>query len=89
MCVVLEIMSVIFGGPHYYMIYKTNGSVKGECADGYVFSNIINKGCAGDTVVPISLILPSVMFHVFCQNTVTPFELTFRLRVKSVLFVFS
>ena len=88
MCVMLEIMSVIFGGLHYYMTYKTNGSLKRECPDGYVFSNIINKGCAEDTVVPIFLILPSVMFHVFCQNTVTPFELTFRLRVKSCCLYF-
>jgi len=48
------------------MIYKINGSLKGECPDRYVFSNIVNKGCAGDTVVPTSLILPTVMFHVFC-----------------------
>jgi len=83
MCVVLEIMSVIFRGSHYYMIYKTNGSLKGECTDGYVFSNIIKKGCAGDVVVPLSL-----MFHVFCQNTITAFELTFRLRVKSCCLYF-
>lgn len=64
MRVVFEIMYVIFGGPHYYMIYKTNGSLKGECPGGYLFSNIINTGCAVDTVVPNSLILPSVTFHV-------------------------
>lgn len=83
MCFVLEIISVIFGGPRYCMIYKTNGSLKAECPDGYVFSDIVNKGCPWDTVVPISLILPTVIFHVFCQNTATPFEFTFRLRVKS------
>jgi len=83
MCFVPEIISVIFGGPRYCMIYKTIGSLKEECPARYVFSNIINKGCAGDTVVPVSLILPTVMFHVFCQNTATPFEFTFRLRVKS------
>jgi len=88
MCVVFEIMYVTFGGPHYYTIYKTNGSLKGECSGRYVFSNIINTGCSGDTVVPISLILPSVMFHVFYQNTLTPFELTFRLRVKSCCLYF-
>ena len=66
MCVVFETMSFIFGGLLYYMIYKINGSLKGECPDRYVFSNIVNKGCAGDTVVPTSLILPTVMFHVFC-----------------------
>lgn len=88
MCVVLEITYVIFGGPHYYMIYKTKSSLKGECPDGYVFSNITNTGCAGDIVVPISLILPSEMFQVFCQNTLTPFELTLRLQVKSCCLYF-
>jgi len=88
MCFVLEIISVIFGEPHYCMIYKSNSSLKAECPDGYVFSNIINKGRAWDTAVPISLILPTVMFHIFCQNAATPLEFTFRLRVKKLMFVF-
>lgn len=85
----LEIMYVIFGGPHYYMIYKTNDSLKGECLDGSVFGNIINKGCAGDTEVPISLIL--TQFNVSC--ILSKHGDSFRAHISTpsekLLFVFS
>jgi hypothetical protein len=85
---VLEIMSVTFGGPHYYMIYKTNGSLKGECPVGYVFSNIINKGCAGDTVVPISLILTQCNVSSILSKHGDSFRAHISSRSEKLLFVF-
>ena len=49
---------------------------------GCMFCNIMNKGCVGSPVVPIPLILPSIMFHLFFHNSLAPCEPKFRFRVK-------
>jgi hypothetical protein len=70
------------------MIYKINGSFKGECPDGYVFSNSINKGCAGNRVVPISLILTQCNVSSILSKHDDSFRAHISTRSEKLLFVF-